>query len=190
MSSPHSAGVSALVKAAHPDWTPGQIKSALMTSSIQSVLKEDGVRPADPFDRGAGRSAPIARSRRPSRLTWTRPITSPARLTTLAAWISTCRAFTPIRCPAPSRRPNPHERHGRGQPFKSSAQRPAGRDDRRLAVDLHAARRRIRSRTSNLGDRRQWNLFRPDHPRSRRGTMPSCRWRSTSPGRGGPDQHL
>ena len=54
MSSPHAAGVSALVKAAHPDWTPGQIKSALMTSSIQDVVKNDGVTTADPFDRGAG----------------------------------------------------------------------------------------------------------------------------------------
>ena len=54
MSSPHAAGVAALVKAAHPDWTPGQIKSALMTSSVQSVLKEDGETTADPFDRGAG----------------------------------------------------------------------------------------------------------------------------------------
>jgi hypothetical protein len=54
MSSPHSAGVSALVKAAHPDWTPGQIKSALMTSAVTQVLKEDGVTPADPFDTGAG----------------------------------------------------------------------------------------------------------------------------------------
>jgi subtilisin family serine protease len=54
MSSPHSAGISALVKAAHPDWTPGQIKSALMTSSVQDVLKEDGVTASDPFDRGAG----------------------------------------------------------------------------------------------------------------------------------------
>ncbi|MBA2426476.1 MAG: S8 family serine peptidase, partial [Actinobacteria bacterium] len=54
MSSPHSAGVSALVKAAHPNWTPGEIKSALMTSATQRVLKEDGVTPADPFDRGAG----------------------------------------------------------------------------------------------------------------------------------------
>jgi subtilisin family serine protease len=54
MSSPHAAGVSALVKAVHPDWTPGQIKSALMTSSLQDVLKQDGVTPATPFDRGAG----------------------------------------------------------------------------------------------------------------------------------------
>jgi len=54
MSSPHAAGVSALVKAAHPDWTPDLIKSALMTSSVQAVLKEDGVTPASPYDRGAG----------------------------------------------------------------------------------------------------------------------------------------
>jgi subtilisin family serine protease len=54
MSSPHAAGVSALVKAAHPTWTPEEIKSALMTSSVQTVVKEDGVTPAGPFDMGAG----------------------------------------------------------------------------------------------------------------------------------------
>ncbi len=54
MSSPHSAGVSALVRAVHPDWTPGQVKSALMTSAVTNVLKEDGATPADPFDDGAG----------------------------------------------------------------------------------------------------------------------------------------
>ncbi|OJX68966.1 MAG: hypothetical protein BGO94_10255 [Micrococcales bacterium 72-143] len=53
MSSPHAAGVSALVIAAHPDWTPGQVKSALMTSSLQSVTNPDGT-PAGVFDRGAG----------------------------------------------------------------------------------------------------------------------------------------
>ena len=33
MSSPHIAGAGALIKALHPDWTPGQIKSALMTTA-------------------------------------------------------------------------------------------------------------------------------------------------------------
>jgi hypothetical protein len=56
MSSPHIAGSAALLKALHPDWTPGQIKSALMTTAkVEGVVKEDGVTPADPFDFGSGR---------------------------------------------------------------------------------------------------------------------------------------
>jgi Fibronectin type-III domain/Subtilase family len=54
MSSPHAAGASALVKATHPTWTPAMIKSALMTSALQTAVKEDGVTPFDPFDAGAG----------------------------------------------------------------------------------------------------------------------------------------
>ncbi|MBK8048575.1 MAG: S8 family serine peptidase [Anaerolineales bacterium] len=55
MSSPHVAGAGALLKALHPDWTPGQIKSALMTTAKTSVVREDGVTPATPYDDGAGR---------------------------------------------------------------------------------------------------------------------------------------
>lgn len=56
MSSPHVAGAGALLAALHPDWSPGQIKSALMLSAItRGVTKEDGVTPADPFDYGSGR---------------------------------------------------------------------------------------------------------------------------------------
>lgn len=55
MSSPHIAGSGALIKALHPTWTPGQIKSALMTTAFGTVYKEDGVTPATPFDTGSGR---------------------------------------------------------------------------------------------------------------------------------------
>ncbi len=56
MSSPHAAGSAALVKALHPSWTPGQVKSALETTGkTAGVTKEDGVTAADPFDVGGGR---------------------------------------------------------------------------------------------------------------------------------------
>lgn len=58
MSSPHVAGVGALIKQLHPDWDGSRIKSALMTTARQDVVKEDGVTPADPFDFGAGHIVP------------------------------------------------------------------------------------------------------------------------------------
>ncbi len=55
MSSPHAAGAAALVRALQPDWSPAEVKSALMMTSIPEMSKEDLVTPADPFDFGAGR---------------------------------------------------------------------------------------------------------------------------------------
>ncbi|MDQ4006989.1 MAG: S8 family serine peptidase [Actinomycetota bacterium] len=58
MSSPHIAGIYALLKQAHPDWTPAMAKSAIMTTARQNVVKEDGSTRADPFDLGAGHVRP------------------------------------------------------------------------------------------------------------------------------------
>jgi subtilisin family serine protease len=62
MSSPHVAGIGALLRQAHPTWTPAMVKSALMTTAYQDVGKEDFTTPADPFDMGAGHIAPTPAS--------------------------------------------------------------------------------------------------------------------------------
>jgi Fibronectin type-III domain/Subtilase family len=58
MSSPHIAGIGALLKDLHPNWTPAEMQSAIMTSARQNIFKQDGVTPADPFDFGAGHVVP------------------------------------------------------------------------------------------------------------------------------------
>jgi subtilisin family serine protease len=65
MSSPHNAGAAALLRALHPDWTPDEVRSAMVTTGfttlpgtgdeVHGVLKEDGQTAADPFDMGGGR---------------------------------------------------------------------------------------------------------------------------------------
>lgn len=61
MASPHIAGIGALIKAAHPDWSPTAIKSALMTTAEPTnTLKEDQSTPADALDQGSGLVQPFA----------------------------------------------------------------------------------------------------------------------------------
>jgi subtilisin family serine protease len=58
MSSPHVAGLFALLKQAHPDWSAAEAKSALMTSARQDVLSNDRKTQAGPFDMGSGHVKP------------------------------------------------------------------------------------------------------------------------------------
>lgn len=58
MASPHVAGTFALLKEAHPDWTPAMARSALMTTARQDLKKSFGETAADPFDIGAGAIVP------------------------------------------------------------------------------------------------------------------------------------
>ena len=57
MSSPHIAGLAALLKNLHPDWTPMMIKSALMTSA-SDVLDGPNTDPLVIFGQGAGHVRP------------------------------------------------------------------------------------------------------------------------------------
>jgi subtilisin family serine protease len=58
MASPHVAGLFALMKEAHPDWSAAQAKSAVMTSARKNLKKTFGDDDADPFDIGAGAIVP------------------------------------------------------------------------------------------------------------------------------------
>ncbi|CAI0464869.1 unnamed protein product [Linum tenue] len=66
MSCPHVSGLAALVKAAHQDWSPAAIRSALMTTAYTayktgSIIQDVATgRAATPFDYGAGHVNPVA----------------------------------------------------------------------------------------------------------------------------------
>lgn len=55
MSAPHVTGAAALLIGLHPDWSPSQVQSALMTTSLAPIMQENGTTPTTPFDSGAGR---------------------------------------------------------------------------------------------------------------------------------------
>lgn len=60
MACPHVSGAAALLKSAHPDWSPAAIRSALMTTAaisdnqFRSMTDESTGKPATPYDFGAG----------------------------------------------------------------------------------------------------------------------------------------
>ncbi|KAI3922348.1 hypothetical protein MKX01_006037 [Papaver californicum] len=66
MSCPHISGLAGLLKAAHPEWSPAAIRSALMTTSYntyksgQPILDIATGNASTPFDHGAGHVDPIA----------------------------------------------------------------------------------------------------------------------------------
>ncbi|WCJ26109.1 Subtilisin-like protease [Euphorbia peplus] len=63
MSCPHLSGIAALLKSAHPDWSPAAIKSAIMTSADQvnvggQPIVDERLLPADVLATGAGHVNP------------------------------------------------------------------------------------------------------------------------------------
>ncbi|KAL3647177.1 hypothetical protein CASFOL_008145 [Castilleja foliolosa] len=63
MSCPHLSGVAALLKSAHPDWSPAAIKSAIMTTAdvvnlAQNLIEDERFQPADIFATGSGHVNP------------------------------------------------------------------------------------------------------------------------------------
>ncbi|CAN0917942.1 Subtilisin-like protease SBT1.7 [Linum grandiflorum] len=58
MSCPHVSGLAALLKAAHPEWSPAAIRSALMTTAYSTY--KSGQKFQDVFDHGAGHVNPVA----------------------------------------------------------------------------------------------------------------------------------
>lgn len=66
MSCPHVSGLAALLKAAHPEWSPAALRSALMTTAYTQYKNGQKIedlatgKPSTPFDHGAGHVDPVS----------------------------------------------------------------------------------------------------------------------------------
>ena len=66
MSCPHVSGLGGLLKAAHPDWSPAAIRSALMTTAYTNYKNGQKIqdlatgKSSTPFDHGAGHVDPVS----------------------------------------------------------------------------------------------------------------------------------
>uniref|UniRef100_A0ACD5UBG3 Uncharacterized protein n=1 Tax=Avena sativa TaxID=4498 RepID=A0ACD5UBG3_AVESA len=64
MSSPHVAGIAALLRSAHPDWSPAAIRSAMMTTAYVKdnannvIVSMPNESPGTPLDYGSGHVSP------------------------------------------------------------------------------------------------------------------------------------
>ncbi|XP_068635984.1 subtilisin-like protease SBT3.18 [Aristolochia californica] len=65
MACPHVTGLVALLKSAHPDWSPAAIMSAMITTayntdtSLDTILAGGSAKPVNPFDVGGGHVNPL-----------------------------------------------------------------------------------------------------------------------------------
>lgn len=66
MATPHVAGLSLLIKQAHPDWTPFDVKAAL-SNTANRIADEEGT-PYDVYSQGAGRVDGVAAVKTPALL--------------------------------------------------------------------------------------------------------------------------
>ncbi|WP_432832480.1 S8 family serine peptidase [Dactylosporangium sp. CA-092794] len=111
MSSPHIAGIAALLRAKHPRWSPAEIKSALMTTADPADNSggpiQRGTRDATPFDHGSGHVRP-ARAFDPGLVydagaaDWARYTCGIGQLQEVSDWCPTVGAIDPSDLNYPS----------------------------------------------------------------------------------------